>query len=103
MLDYLDAIIKTILNRTYSARKMRLSAKSLLEDMTDIVIGKKNEVFLKYSIFEPHVFQELSEQFFTFDVPGAKFMPQYRSKYWDGKTFVLFSPHTGEIYVGLLR
>ena len=52
---------------------MRLSGKSLLEDMTDIVIGKKNEVFLKLKA-EPHVFQELSEHF-TFDVPGAKFMP----------------------------
>ena len=67
--------------------------------MTDIVIGKKNEVFLKLKA-EPHVFQELSEHF-TFDVPGAKFMPQYRSKYWDGK-IRLFSTHTGEIYVGLL-
>ena len=28
-------------------------------------------------------------------------MPQYRSKYWDGK-IRLFSTHTGEIYVGLL-
>ena len=28
-------------------------------------------------------------------------MPQYRSKYWDGK-IRLFSNHTGEIYVGLL-
>ena len=76
-----------------------MSGKSLLEDMTDIIIGKKNEVFLKLKA-EPHVFQELSEHF-TFDVPGAKFMPQYRSKYWDGK-IRLFSPHTGEIYVGLL-
>jgi len=67
--------------------------------MTDIVIAKKNEVFLKIEA-EPHVFQELSEHF-TFDVPGAKFMPQYRSKYWDGK-IRLFSTHTGEIYVGLL-
>lgn len=28
-------------------------------------------------------------------------MPQYRSKYWDGK-IRLYSTHTGEIYVGLL-
>jgi len=78
---------------------MPLSGKNLLEVMTDIVIAKKNEVFLKIEA-EPHVFQELSEHF-TFDVPGAKFMPQYRSKYWDGK-IRLFSTHTGEIYVGLL-
>jgi len=67
--------------------------------MTNIVISKKNEVFLKVEA-EPHIHQELSEHF-TFDVPGAKFMPQYRSKYWDGK-IRLFSTHTGEIYVGLL-
>jgi hypothetical protein len=28
-------------------------------------------------------------------------MPQYRSKYWDGK-IRLFNTQTGEIYVGLL-
>jgi len=67
--------------------------------MTNIVISKKNEVYLKVEA-EPHIHQELSEHF-TFDVPGAKFMPQYRSKYWDGK-IRLFSTHTGEIYVGLL-
>ena len=76
-----------------------MSGRNLLGVMTDIVIAKKNEVFLKIKA-EPHVFQELSEHF-TFDVPGAKFMPQYRSKYWDGK-IRLFSTHTGEIYVGLL-
>ena len=49
---------------------------------------------------EPHISQELSD-LFTFDVPGAKFMPQYRSKYWDGK-IRLFSPATGEVYGGLV-
>ena len=67
--------------------------------MTDLVISKKNEVFLKVEA-EPYINQELSD-FFTFDVPGAKFMPQYRSKYWDGK-IRLYSTATGEIYVGLL-
>ena len=51
--------------------------------MTDIVIQKKNEVYVTVKA-EPHINQELSDHF-TFDVPGAKFMPQYRSKYWDGK------------------
>ncbi len=64
-----------------------------------ILIEKKNEVYLRIDA-EPHVFQELSEEF-TFEVPGAKFMPQYRNKYWDGK-IRLFSTATGEIYVGLL-
>ena len=66
---------------------------------TDVVIGKKNEVFLKIQ-GEPHVFIELQEHF-TFEVDGYKFMPQYRNKYWDGK-IRLFSTATGEIYVGLL-
>ena len=39
--------------------------------------------------------------FFTFEVPGAKFMPAYRNRIWDGK-IRLFSPATGELYVGLL-
>jgi superfamily II DNA or RNA helicase len=67
--------------------------------MADIIIQKKNEIFLKIET-DPHIHQELSE-YFTFEVPGAKFMPQYRSKYWDGK-IRLYSTHTGEIYVGLL-
>lgn len=67
--------------------------------MVEISIEKKNEVYLKVNA-EPHVYQELSDEF-TFDVPGAKFMPQYRNKYWDGK-IRLFSTATGEIYVGLL-
>lgn len=67
--------------------------------MSDVIIQKKNEVYLKIDC-EPHIKNELADRF-TFEVPGAKFMPQYRSKYWDGK-IRLFSTHTGEIYVGLL-
>ena len=67
--------------------------------MTDLVISKKNEIFLKIEC-EPHIKYELSDQF-TFDVPGAKFMPQFRSKHWDGK-IRLFNTSTGEIYAGLL-
>ena len=68
--------------------------------MSRLTISKKNEVFLKIDSKEPHVFCELSDAF-TFEVPGAKFMPQYRSKYWDGK-IRLFNQSNGEIYVGLL-
>ena len=67
--------------------------------MTNLKIRKKNEVYLTIEA-EPFVKQELCD-YFTFEVPGAKFMPQYRSKYWDGK-IRLFSPHNGEIYIGLL-
>ena len=67
--------------------------------MSDLTITKKNEVFLKI-VSEPHVAHELSDQF-TFEIPGAKFMPQYRKRHWDGK-IRLFNLQTGEIYVGLL-
>ena len=67
--------------------------------MSHLVIAKKNEVFLSVNA-EPHVYYELADQF-TFEVPGAKFSPAYKKKYWDGK-IRLFSTQTGEIYVGLL-
>ncbi len=67
--------------------------------MSHLVISKKNEVYLHIKA-EPHIYYELKDQF-TFDVPGAKFMPQYRSRYWDGRIY-LFNVQTGEIYVGLL-
>jgi superfamily II DNA or RNA helicase len=67
--------------------------------MTHLVISKKNEIYLQVKA-EPHIYYELADQF-TFDVPGAKFMPQFRNKYWDGK-IRLFNTQTGEIYVGLL-
>ena len=63
-------------------------------------ISKKNEVNLIVEELTDSERQELSE-FFTFEVPGAKFMPMYRNRVWDGK-IRLFSPATGEIYVGLL-
>jgi superfamily II DNA or RNA helicase len=67
--------------------------------MSDLIISKKNEIYLKIQA-EPHIYYELSDQF-TFDIPGAKFMPQYRSRHWDGK-IRLFNTQTGEVYIGLL-
>ena len=67
--------------------------------MSHLIISKKNEVFLQVQA-EPHVYYELADQF-TFDVPGAKFSPAYKKKFWDGK-IRLFSTQTGQIYVGLL-
>ena len=66
--------------------------------MSDVIIRKKNEVYLQLKT-PPHISYELSDHF-TFEVEGAKFMPAYRQKYWDGK-IRLFSPGTGEIYAGL--
>lgn len=67
--------------------------------MSNLIISKKNEIYLKIEC-EAHIMYELSDQF-TFDVPGAKFMPQFRSRHWDGK-IRLFNTQTGEIYIGLL-
>ena len=67
--------------------------------MADLKIQKVNEVYLQAQT-EPHIEYELRDRF-TFEVPNKKFMPQYRSRYWDG--FVhLFNMKTKRIYVGLL-
>ena len=65
-----------------------------------IHISKLNEVYLKIECDNPGICYELV-QYFTFEVPGHKFMPEYRNKMWDGK-IRLFSDKTGKIYVGLL-
>ena len=65
-----------------------------------IHISKLNEVYLKVECDNPGICYELV-QYFTFEVPGHKFMPAYRNKMWDGK-IRLFSDKTGKIYVGLL-
>ena len=67
--------------------------------MSHLVISKKNEVYLHVDA-EVYVYYELADQF-TFEVPGAKFSPAYKNKYWDGK-IRLFNTQKGEIYIGLL-
>ena len=57
-------------------------------------ISKLNEVYLELDVDED-TSRELSD-YFTFEVPGAKYMPHYRRKLWDGK-IRLFSPHNGRI------
>lgn len=64
----------------------------------DIIVVKKDEVYIKV-FCEPSIAQELSD-YFSFDVPGAKFHPLYKSRMWDGKV-KLFSIFTKEIYAGL--
>ena len=78
---------------------MQLSGEGSLQVMANLVIKKKNEVYLQIDC-DPHIKHELQDEF-TFDVPGAKFMPQYRSMYWDGK-IRLFNLQKSQIYVGLL-
>lgn len=67
--------------------------------MTDIRVEQIDNVWAKVEC-EPSIAKELSE-FFTFEVPGARFSPQYRNKYWDGK-IRLFSEKTRRIYAGLM-
>ena len=64
-----------------------------------MLVSKINEVYLQLKV-DDDLERELTD-YFTFEVPGAKFMPHYRKKIWDGK-IRLFSPHNGRIYVGLL-
>ncbi len=64
-------------------------------------IEKKNDVYLRIGT-EQHIHHELSE-YFTFEVPEAQFLQrQRRYKRWDGK-IRLYSPGTGELYVGLFN
>jgi len=68
--------------------------------MTYLSVKKKNEVYITIDSKEPHVHQELAD-YFTFEVPEAKYLkknPRYR--HWDG-TIRLYSPATGALYCGL--
>ena len=67
--------------------------------MTNVIIQKSNEVFLKIKA-EPHIEYELRDHF-TFEVEGAKFMPQYRKRNWNGEIH-LYDLRSKKIYVGLL-
>ena len=67
--------------------------------MVDVVIHKLNEVHLKI-VAEPHVDYELRDHF-TFEVPNAKFMPQYRGRNWNGEIH-LYDLRSKRLYVGLL-
>ncbi|MGA1049389.1 MAG: DEAD/DEAH box helicase family protein, partial [Minisyncoccia bacterium] len=49
---------------------------------------------------EPHIEYELRDHF-KFEVPNAKFMPQYRGRNWNGEIH-LFDMRSKQIYVGLL-
>ena len=52
--------------------------------MTDTVqIEQYDEIYIRIKT-DPSTMMEMSE-YFTFNVPGAKFMPSYKNKMWDGK------------------
>jgi superfamily II DNA or RNA helicase len=64
-----------------------------------LIISKSNDVYMKVDA-EPVIRQELSD-YFTFMVPGAKFMPAYKNRMWDGK-IRLYDARSKELYLGLL-
>jgi len=64
-----------------------------------IKVTKKDEVYLKVET-DPSTGQEICD-FFTFEVPGARYMPSYRARAWDGKAR-LYNMYRQELYVGLL-
>jgi len=66
--------------------------------MDTLIVEKKNEVYITVDC-DPNIQREISE-FFTFYVPGYKFMPAFRNRMWDGK-IRLYSQKTKEIYFGL--
>ena len=68
--------------------------------MTHLLVKKKNEVYITIHSKEEHVHKELAD-YFTFEVPEAKYLKKNpRYKYWDG-TIRLYSPGTGALYHGL--
>ena len=68
--------------------------------MDTLKISKLNEVYNKIHC-EPNIAYELND-YFTFEVPGAKFMPAVRNKVWDGK-IRLFNLMTCTLYGGLTK
>lgn len=68
--------------------------------MTDIVVSKVNEVYVKI-VCERHIARELSE-YFTFYVPGHEFTPAFRNRIWDGK-IRLYNLTQSQLYLGLLK
>ena len=70
--------------------------------MTHLTVKKKNEVYITIHSDEEYVHRELAD-YFTFEVPEAKYLKKNpRYKYWDG-TIRLYSPATGDLYHGLIK
>ena len=66
--------------------------------MQNIIVDKLNDVYIRIDA-DASIRRELSD-YFSFEVPGYKFTPQFRNRVWDGK-IRLYSYATGQMYVGL--
>lgn len=69
--------------------------------MQSVTAHKHSEVHYILDSDELFILKELVD-YFTYEVPGAKFMPAYRNKVWDGK-IRLFNPTNRKIYAGLIN
>jgi superfamily II DNA or RNA helicase len=69
-------------------------------DNSDLMVEKVDDVHMRVWCDRGIAYQ--LNQFFSFEVPGAQFMPTVRNKMWDGK-IRLFSIREGTLYVGLLH
>ena len=58
--------------------------------MSELQVEIFNQAYVKCKSEDLGLLQDLSD-FFTFEVPGARFMPAYRNRIWDGK-IRLYSP-----------
>lgn len=67
--------------------------------MEEVVVEYVNETYIRV-VCEPSTAYELSD-YFTFDVPNAKFTPAFKIKAWDGK-IRLYNRATQLLYAGLL-
>jgi len=65
-----------------------------------IVFRKQNDVYLEAIEGERDELRMLSD-YFTFEVPGARFTPAFKNKFWDGK-LRLFDMRKMTIYCGLM-
>lgn len=50
---------------------------------TMIFVKQKDHVHMYVEASDEGITKEISD-FFTFEVPGASFMPSYRNRHWDG-------------------
>jgi superfamily II DNA or RNA helicase len=66
-----------------------------------LIIGQRDETHVHLASEDSGMLMEISE-FFTFMVPGYKWMPLYKNKLWDGKCR-LFNSRTGLLPRGLLQ
>lgn len=71
----------------------------VLDINNSITLYKLDESYLQIDSTEMFILKELVD-YFTFKVPGAEFMPTYKSKVWDGN-IRLFNPVNRKIYTGL--